>query len=61
MILNSSEGPPTGATHETNGPTVPIRLLALPDLRKLVADLYPKLDEATRALVPLRRLYVPVE
>ena len=48
------------ARYEADRSTIPLRLLGLKDLRKLAVDLYPKLDEQTRALIPLRRVYVPV-
>ena len=49
------------AKYEADRSTTPLRLLGLKDLRKLVVDLYPKLDEETRALIPLRRVYVPAD
>jgi restriction system protein len=39
---------------------VPIRLLTLPDLRRLVVEHYEDLDADTRQLVPLKKLYWPL-
>lgn len=49
------------ARYEAERAVVPVRLLTLPDLRKLLMDHYDRVDEETRALVPLTRLYWPVD
>jgi len=36
-------------------------LISLPQLRELVLDYYEDLDAPTRALLPLERLYWPVD
>lgn len=46
------------ARYEADRSNVPLNLLALPDLRRLLVDHYDKLDEATKTLVPLKRIYV---
>jgi restriction system protein len=46
------------AHYEADRATVPLKLLTLPDLARLVVEHYDKLDESTRALVPLQRVYV---
>ncbi|MCU0659626.1 MAG: restriction endonuclease [Polyangiaceae bacterium] len=48
------------AHYEADRADVAVTLITLPKLRKLVTDLYDKLDAETRALIPLRRLYWPV-
>lgn len=49
------------ARYEAERSTIPLTLLALPEVRELLIDNYDKLDDATRALVPLKRIYWPVE
>lgn len=49
------------ARYEAERANVPITLLTLADLRQLLVDNYDRLDAATTALVPLRRLYWPIE
>jgi hypothetical protein len=48
------------AQYEADRAEVPLRLLTLPDLRRLLVEQYEKLDDEARALVPLRRLYWPI-
>ncbi len=47
------------ARYEADRANVPLQLLGLVDLRKLYIDYYERLDEETRSLIPLRRVYVP--
>ena len=47
------------ARYEAERSSIPIRLVAMPDLRELLVDYYESLDSETRALVPLRRVYWP--
>ena len=47
------------ARYEAERSSIPIRLIAMPDLRELLVDYYESLDSETRALVPLRRVYWP--
>ena len=47
------------AQYEADRSTVPLRLLAMPDLRELLLQLYDRIDDATQRLVPLRRVYWP--
>ena len=49
------------ARYEAERAVVPIHLVALPELRKLLLDHYDALDTETRALVPLKRFYWPVD
>jgi restriction system protein len=49
------------ARYEAERAAVPVKLLNLADLRKLLLDHYDRVDEETRALVPLTRLYWPVD
>ncbi len=49
------------ARYEAQRANVPIQLLGLTELRRLVVDYYEELDEATRRLIPLRRVYIPIE
>jgi restriction system protein len=49
------------ARYEADRATVPLTLVTLPKLRELVLQHYERLDPATRALVPLQRLYWPVD
>lgn len=46
------------ARYEADRSNVPLNLLTLPDLRRLLVDHYDRLDEETKALVPLKRIYV---
>jgi restriction system protein len=48
------------ARYEADRASVPIRLIALPDLRELLVEHYESLDAEARALVPLKKLYWPV-
>ena len=47
------------ARYEADRSTIPLTLVALPELRDLLLEHYDQLDEETRALVPLRRVYLP--
>ena len=47
------------ARYEAERSQIPLRLIAMPDLRELLVDYYESLDSETRALVPLRRIYWP--
>ena len=47
------------AFYEAERSEVALTLVTLPRLRQLVVDFYEKVDAATQALVPLRRLYWP--
>jgi restriction system protein len=49
------------ARYEADRSPVPLRLLTLSDFRQLLVDQYESLDAETRALVPLKRLYWPVD
>lgn len=49
------------ARYEAERANVPLTLIPLPKLRELLLQNYEGLDPATRALVPLQRLYWPVE
>ena len=47
------------ARYEADRSQIPLRLIAMDDLRELLVDYYESLDSETRALVPLRRVYWP--
>ena len=49
------------ARYKAQRANVPIQLLGLTELRRLVVDYYEELDEPTRRLIPLRRVYIPIE
>ena len=49
------------ARYEAERAVVPIHLVGLPELRKLLVEHYDLLDGETRALVPLKRLFWPVD
>lgn len=49
------------ARYEAERSSVPLRLVTMQELRRLLLDHYGNLDGETRALVPLRRLYWPVD
>lgn len=49
------------ARYEADRSGIPITLISLPQLRELVLDYYEDLDAPTRALLPLERLYWPVD
>lgn len=49
------------AKYEADRSNVPLTLINLPRLRELLLQHYEHLDPVTRALVPLQRLYWPVE
>ncbi len=56
----STGGFSADARYEAERSQIPLELVALPELRGLLVDYYETLDSATRALVPLRRVYWPV-
>ena len=47
------------ARYEAERSSIPLTLLAMPELRTLLLDYYEQLDLETRRLVPLRRIYWP--
>jgi restriction system protein len=49
------------ARYEADRSSIALTLLNLVDLRKLLIDYYDKIDEAIKALIPLRRIYVSAE
>ena len=49
------------ARYEAERAQIPLTLIAMPDLRELLVDYYESLDSETRALVPLRRVYWPIQ
>lgn len=46
------------ARYEADRASVPLNLLGLVDLRRLLVEYYDRLDESTRSLIPLKRIYV---
>ena len=48
------------AEYEADRSQIPIRLIAMSQLRELLVEYYEALDSETRALVPLKRVYWPV-
>lgn len=46
------------ARYEADRASVPIQLIGVTGLRRLLVDNYEQLDDKTRSLVPLRRVYV---
>lgn len=48
------------ARYEAERSSVPLTLVALPDLRELLVEHYDALDSETRRLVPLAKLYWPI-
>ena len=48
------------ARYEAERANIAIRLITLTDLRRLLVDYYDRLDEKTRNLIPLKRVYIPV-
>ena len=57
----STGGYTKDARAEAARASVPLTLVDLRQLRELVVDFYEKLDPETKQLVPLRRLYWPIE
>ena len=49
------------ARYEADRSKIPLRLLGLVDIRKLLVDYYEQMDEETRSLVPLQRVYIPAD
>lgn len=49
------------AHYEADRSSIPVTLITLPALRQLLVDHYEKLDAITTALVPLERVYWPIE
>ena len=49
------------ARYEAERSQIPLTLIAMPELRELLVDYYESLDSETRALVPLRKVYWPVQ
>ncbi len=58
-LFVSTGGFAKDALYEADRSNVPLRLIDLPLLRELVLENYEKLDEETRRLVPLTRVYLP--
>ncbi len=53
----STGGFSTAARYEADRSSIPLTLVAMPDLRELLVDYYESLDPETRALVPLRKVF----
>lgn len=49
------------ARYEAERSQIPLTLIAMPELRELLVDYYESLDSVIRALVPLRKVYWPVQ
>ena len=49
------------ARYEAERSTIPLNLIAMPELMQLLFTHYEGLDSETRALVPLKRIYVPID
>ena len=49
------------AHYEAERSTIPLNLIAMPDLIQLLSTHYEELDSETRALVPMKRIYVPID
>ncbi len=60
-LFVSTSGFSKEARYEADRSAVPLTLLNLADLRDLLIEQYDRVDAATRALVPLRQLYLPVD
>lgn len=60
-IYVSTGGFSKEAKYEADRSSIPLSLVDLERLRELLVDHYEKLDAATRSLVPLVRIYWPVE
>ena len=48
------------ARYEAGRSSIPLTLITMLDLRELLLNHYENLDSSTRALVPLRRVYLPI-
>ena len=48
------------ARYEAERSSMPLTLVTLPDLRTLLFEYYDRLDPEAKAIVPLRRVYLPV-
>lgn len=60
-VYVSTGGFTKDAKYEADRSTVPLTLISMPTLRDLLLQYYENLDATTRTLVPLQRLYWPVE
>lgn len=49
------------ARYEAERSQIPLTLIAMPELRELLVDYYESLDSEIRTLVPLRKVYWPVQ
>ncbi len=49
------------ARYEAERSRIPLTLIAMPELRELLVDYYESLDSEIRTLVPLRKVYWPVQ
>lgn len=49
------------AHYEADRSAVPLRLLSLPLVANLVSEYYEELDDETRSIIPLKKLYWPVD
>ena len=56
----STGGFTTEARYEADRSSIPLTLVAMADLRELLVDYYETLDSESRALVPLRKVFLPV-
>lgn len=54
----STGGYTKDARYEADRASVPLQLLQMVDLRRLLLQYYELLDEETRAMIPLKRIYV---
>lgn len=59
-LFVSTGGFTKDARYEADRSSIPIRLLALPDLRELLLEHYDGLEPEAKRLVPLKRLYWPI-
>lgn len=60
-LFVSTGGFTKDARYEAERSRIPLQLINLTDLRRLLVDNYDKLDEKTRSLIPLQRIYVLAE
>ena len=49
------------ARYEAERASIPVQLIAVPELRELLVEYYGNLDAETTALVPLKRIYWPAD
>jgi restriction system protein len=60
-VYVSTGGFTKDAKYEAERSSIPLTLISLPELRELLVTHYDRLDPETQALVPLQKIYWPID